>query len=101
LLWESWSDESSIASSQLEEEPITKDTPKEDAPSIAPSVLDMQAEIAALKTALSASASGTTSGPQKTQFKPLLPTIGGIKELTPTDFVAWDWWKAEPRVDRK
>jgi hypothetical protein len=65
------------------------DIQEEEPASIAPSIADMQAQIDALKAAILRSATGTTSGPQKTPFKPKPPTIGGIKELTPTDYVAW------------
>jgi hypothetical protein len=66
------------------------------------SAMDMQAQIDALKATIDA-LRATSTGPQNTPFKPKPPTIGGVKELTPTDFVAWtggkpnlEWTASDP-----
>jgi hypothetical protein len=92
------SDESSNASFQLEGEltfePIDV---QEENPSIDMQTLlaqmqsrktQIQAQIDALRATIS-SASSTTSVPQKAPFKPKPPTIGGVEELSPTNFIAW------------
>jgi hypothetical protein len=61
---------------------------QEETPSFDPVTMDMQAQIDALRATI-ISASGTSTGPQKTPFKPKPPIIGGIKDLTPVDFDAW------------
>jgi hypothetical protein len=76
---------------------------QEETPSIDPVTMDIQAQIDALRATISA-ASGTSTGPQKTPFKLKPPIIGGIKELTPVDFVAWTGGKykqVQPAVDCK
>jgi hypothetical protein len=70
----------------MDEESVTSTVDPQVPPEI--STVDLQAQIDQLKDLLSIS-SGATTGSRKTPFKPKPPTIGGVMELTPDDFVAW------------